>query len=858
MKEENINLIYVKDHKFGEEYETLLIDVNGEHCDIFIEMNDIFYTKGYSYYVLKDDKYEELEYCNKDVKQEFLRLSEEGNLYFPSEKRWLIKKKIIDSDILKNRKEEYDGENAHIEGKEMKRASGKESTIRQKELIELKYIFYDYETVVDYSREDVLIPISLGFVEVDKTDIETLSITDRYDVLEEQIEAKKKARKDCMEKLETKVVVRCGEDCTESMYDVIRNSVNTMYTLVSFNGAKFDHYLLYKSLLKICPDVLSKVFFVKNDLLNFKIQGVHELFDLHKYIPSSLKEACKDFNLGEYSKKEIDFNEIQKRYDDEVNEEIFLKKLREDDKFIEYQKYDILSLLKLFVEYKNSLSEIMEHVIKTRQFEMTDYKTIGGLMKEVMNEHVDTKNINIPIFKKSMIKYYKDLIKYRVGGRVDLFNGIQKIEGQICSPDLSGSYPYNMAINPVYYPCGEIKEVNTFEEMPEDKIGFFYVDNINQRHLKLKIIPEKNKDGTNDWKTMNILNGYFLSIVKINMLKKLGCDIKIRNGIYFTDKIKSCELFEFILGLMKFKTDQDIKKEKGEDYNNSIRTCIKSLMLILSGKLAEQLYCTKTMIMSENEMKMMGLTCKSMELKSIIGDKGLVVCDIGEEKALQKSQPIYLSTLIYDYSHEYMINSIWGKINYKDLIYCDTDSCKLRKETFELWKEEVKDKEVPHWKEVEEYDSRYKTSKMYADSNIDKVIGSFQDEYKTNEINISYWLQKKSYFVGNTNNELMKNNKMIFKGIKENDKYIDGNLLKVIKDNYINFFENLYRKRTVDVLCSSIHKDKNQISLVLKKQTKTIRIIDERELYIKREICKIKKDVQELNKQIKYVNGLIF
>ena len=144
---------------------------------------------------------------------------------------------------------------------------------------------------------------------------------------------------------------------------------------------------------------------------------------------------------------------------------------------------------------------------------------------------------------------------------------------------------------------------------------------------------------------------------------------------------------------------------------------------------------------------------------------------------------------------------------------------------------------VPHWTEVEEFDERYKTHKLYEPNS--KVYGSIEDEYKGNGNNLNIFLQKKTYLSCNTiKYDELKNKdyatereKKIsikkavnfhFKGIGANDmvvssdkKTLNNNELhhlynspdiKRIKDSYVEFFEDLYKNKTTNILTCSLQR----------------------------------------------------
>jgi hypothetical protein len=145
---------------------------------------------------------------------------------------------------------------------------------------------------------------------------------------------------------------------------------------------------------------------------------------------------------------------------------------------------------------------------------------------------------------------------------------------------------------------------------------------------------------------------------------------------------------------------------------------------------------------------------------------------------------------------------------------------------------------VPHWHEVEAYDPRYKTHKLY--SSTSKVFGSFEDEYSKYTYDKSYFLQKKMYFCSGTQidkktKEVVPCSTFHFKGISDNDIFIkdheddhDGFIRDLecvkamtqkekfehynttekirIKDDYIGFFEQLHTQKHADVLTFSMQR----------------------------------------------------
>lgn len=790
---ENATYIYPYGCFFPESDHTIFIDIDGKHADLpldnIVQMNDFLFAESGNYYMKNENgEYEKTEYSEKQLYIEGKRITIDN-----------------DGEYIINNKPQVNG------------------LIKAKK-IEQCYIFYDYETVINFTNDNPIIPVSLAFVEVKREVFDGLSGHEKDDFINNLLKIKKD------------VLISHGRDCTKLLDQYISESIDKTFTLISFNGARFDHYILYNELTR--PDMrmhqnISNVFFVKNDLLNFKIHRRHELFDLCKHVKSSLERACEDYGIDlSLAKKKLDFFEIQQLYDtlgmDKFIEKISDRKNVVGDSYNEYIAHDIISMIAVMHKYSQSINSIL------KIDDITKHKTSGGMMTHILDKHLYKKQIKLPLFKKEQAQLYKDLKRSQVGGRVDAVNGVQKIFEQVASGDCSGMYPYVMAVLNVYYPHTAIKEIDSYEELPKNTIGFFYCSGIDQSHLESKIHPKK-VDNCNDWHTTEIINDVLLSTVRINWLKREGCPMTIGKGFYFTGKVKSCELFTFILDFMKTKTEQDnLKENKDPKYNESLRKTVKELMLILSGKLGEGLYLNKFIVVDEQTFNNEYRFNDNSEFVSTLSNGNAVInLEVSEEDALRHSKPIYITTLIYDYAQEYMYYMKWNRGEHNSKLYIDTDCEKELKESFDKWAKWALTQPVPHWPEVEKYDPRYKTAKLFAPTSQLKVIGSIADEYKDRKINFSYTFQKKRYCDGHTDEPDKVNFK--FNGIRNTDIFItDDKLIETykkanqkdlfyayhqhknthaIKNNYIAFLDCLADKKKCHVLVSSVTKNKNSIDL---------------------------------------------
>jgi len=653
-----------------------------------------------------------------------------------------------------------------------------EYNIEVKNICHLSYIFFDYETITDWSNNNVNTEYAISFFEITQRNFTNYA----YNLNEEEIIFREE---DCKN--------RIGFDCSNKFLDWIRiNELNKRFVFVSFNGSNFDNLILINKMMRDERFKVEKPLYVGNSLLDCKINGRHTFYDLRRHLMGSLKKNCKDFNIPEkYCKIELEMGhtEIQNYYNTHTKEE-FLEYMKNNEELTEYNNNDVYSLAYLFIKYYNVYSNIKGY--EEIQNKFTEYRTISSIIYKIFSMNINDKKILLP---KLTLQQYEDLQKYKTAGRVEIFGDkpIFLSDEEIVSMDVCSLYPYIMSILNVYYPCGEIKETNIYIK---DKIGFYYC-NIDQRALKTNnlpnIIPEKTKTA-NDWSSNKILNNYLISNISIELLKSyenIGVKCEVLNGFYFTDKIKGCELFKPILVLMGLKNIQDdYKNIKSDKYNSSLRETLKLLMNALSGKVIEGIHLDQTIINNDSLDDLVKLYAKKENGKinnlcviDCIDNNLILSYKRNIEDLINKQRPIYLGCLIYENARKYMYENIYSKIGLNKMLYTDTDCGKFRKTDFDIWAIWAKNQPVKHWREIEDIDKRYKEHKLYNEKS--KVFGSFENELKPN--NVFYALQKKFWLVANKNDKgEITYIKTRFKGINPNSLIIPDTINDIVLRTYKN------------------------------------------------------------------------
>ncbi len=635
-----------------------------------------------------------------------------------------------------------------------------------------KYLFFDYETVIDFNHSSCMKAYSLSVLMLTEDELYRLG---RADKANNKIfyEKDENGVYEPIGKTGVKVVneirsLNCatfmGYDCNEKFIRwFCEKQRNQTFCFVGFNNVNFDNFILLDALLRfnqhtnrVCYNV-NNVFYNGSQLLNFTINGRHTTFDIHKHLTmGSLASNCEGFKINCCTKKSFNHSLAQKLHE----EGKLIEYINTNEELQTYNEFDVLATAVLFYKYRKALTTIPS--IKKYGFNLKEHTTIGSLIYKGFTDHIgkNLKKTNDErpegveevkrFFGKLKYEQYKDLQKYKIAGRVELFNGVKKIEERMASTDVCSLYPYVMSVLDCYYPCGEIIEVDDYKG--DDEIGFYYCD-IDQSKLEAQNLPKiyaEKKPLENNWEHNVILNDYLISNVMIGLLRQYGCDVVVKNGFIFTSKRKSCEMFGFLLDLMKAKNEQDhFKATKDPRYNPALRETLKLLMNSLSGKVIEGLHTEKTSDFDNEEqfLKIQG-KAKSINFINCVGSKLFATYNVDEESICEAQQrPIFLGILIYDYAKRYMYQNSYSKIGLDKLIYTDTDASKFPYTEMTKWRNWIETNNiiVPHWPEVEEYDPRYKNHLIYDPNS--KVFGSYEDELEDMiaENYVFYCVEKKSW-----------------------------------------------------------------------------------------------------------------
>jgi len=631
--------------------------------------------------------------------------------------------------------------NIYLDEKEIYKASMVNKITKNKEFVTTQYVFFDYETIVDFEHHNCMKEYSLSILSLNEEDLAALDQADKTG----DVRTVNEVRKLCC-------TTFLGHDCSQQFIKwILENQQHRAFVFIGFNNVVFDNFFLLDALLRNAGKFkneydVSQIFYNGSQLMNFLINGRHTTFDIHKHLVGSLASNCKSFQINCCSKKTFDHAKAQELYD----EGKLIDFINTSPELKEYNEFDVLATAVLYARYSNALKEI--ECTSEYGTNLYKYKTIGSLIYNVFEDHTLAAKISLPTIPW---KWYKELQRCKVAGRVEMFNGVTELFERIASTDVCSLYPFVMAVLNVYYPAGDkIIEVDSYQG--DDTLGFYFCD-FDQSNLMAKNLPNiyPLKTGIeNKWDHEGLIENYCISNVMIGLLKEYGCKVVIRNGFVFPSKVKSCEMFKFQLDIMKAKNLQDKLKDSRDpveaaQYNSALRDTLKLLINSLSGKVIESLHTEKVEDIScAVDFQKIKEKAVSINVINNIGSRVFVSYTVGEEDICERQQrPIYLGCLLYDYAKRYMYQMSYSKIGRDKLLYTDTDASKFPYTEMPRWREWIERENivVPHWKEVEEYDPRFKTHLIYQPGS--KVFGSFEDELEdmVGENYTFYCLQKKSW-----------------------------------------------------------------------------------------------------------------
>ena len=307
----------------------------------------------------------------------------------------------------------------------------------KKEKLDRIYSFFDYEAALDLNTPGLPFKeYSLGYWTISESDLNKLVSSLKKNCNQDELLLRLKKSKQC----------NCfvGEDCTKMYLEYLRKLPNSSVVLVGFNNSNFDNFFILRELERSYADDKNEfdydVFYNKNSIINIKFFNRIEVFDLAKHLTNgSLRYYCESFKV-QASKVDFDHSIAQDRYN---NGTLYEKEFMEE--FIRYNLFDSVSTGLLFHAYNSTINDIVffrspkkDHkLIHIGDKDLIQYKTIGGLMWNVMLKYWEELEIKVPKFKvpelfKSGDDYLKALDNISKYKKVEKYVKVGNCQCGIC------------------------------------------------------------------------------------------------------------------------------------------------------------------------------------------------------------------------------------------------------------------------------------------------------------------------------------------------------------------------------------------------------------------------------------------
>lgn len=530
-----------------------------------------------------------------------------------------------------------------------------------------RIIVFDYETTCDHLG--TLEPYALGYLVLDPAD------GDDFAARAGEV---------------AQIIRRRGENryaVTAPLLDELANAApDVRYTLVSFNGARFDHYLLAQAANN--RGVLSSVFATTSGGIRALTIGRHQTLDLAKLAPAmSLASACRGFRTSPSKMDGFSHVDVQR----EANAGRLYEWLDENrGQLAEYLGRDVLSTASLFVKLTKTLTAITGKPC----YGDGAIGTIGGHAWALMSEKCSLPE------RVSTHEIDKTIRSAIVGGRVQCYGTERRIEEKrLHMVDFASLYPTAMAAvdkaDSVFpadelwgvYPSGrENSEPTHVKTWTQGEVGIYRTTIHEQPPGLPNVLPRRGE--TLEWDYRGEFECWATHI-DLALITRHGGRVTVHEG--YTWPVHRKGLFRpFIAELAAGKDEQDrLAAANNPEANPALRMVLKLLMNSASGKCCQNNYDdvvelatgSSAQLAVENKMD----RTKPITYVPLGGETCIIIGKKIDEKIYKKTaKPSILAVLIYAYSRAL----VWRTLCQHNVIYSDTDSGLFRPADYKRLREQ--------------------------------------------------------------------------------------------------------------------------------------------------------------------------
>lgn len=535
-----------------------------------------------------------------------------------------------------------------------------------------RIIVYDYETT--YEPDGELTPYALGYIVFDPTD-PSVKDADRH------LFAGRAAQV-------TQIVRRPGENrfaVSQPLIDeILRAPDDVRFTLVSFNGARFDHFLLAQAANN--RGVLTSVFATSaGGLRSLVVAGRHSTLDLAKLVPAtSLDAACEGFKTSPVKVRGFSHVTIQREHE---AGRLYTWLAENGGQLCEYLAADVLSTASLFVLLAQALKQVTGQPV----YGNAAVQTIGSHAWALMSAKCELPK---RVADQELDRTIRSAI---VGGRVQAYTDERVIEEeQLAMVDFASLYPTAMAAVPKaqscfyplerwgVYPAGAANgEPTRVDRWTPGEVGVYLVRILEQPPGLPNVLPRRVEGEPLDW----AFRGQFETMathIDLSLISRGGGSFVVQWGLVWP--VVRLGLFRpFIEPLAALKDEQDqLKAAKAPGFNPALRMVYKLLMNSASGKTAQRNYDECVTLATGSAQQLAAEAKMDADRPRTWIPLGGETCIIIGSKPSEKvytarAKPSILAVLIYAYSRAL----VWRTLCQHNCLYSDTDSGLFRMADYE-------------------------------------------------------------------------------------------------------------------------------------------------------------------------------
>jgi uncharacterized protein YprB with RNaseH-like and TPR domain len=460
------------------------------------------------------------------------------------------------------------------------------------------------------------------------------------------------------------VNISYGKNCCDDLLNYL-NVVEDKF-ICAYNGSGFDFYILL-NLLKDKGHNIDDIILANGSILSFKFGKNNKVFDLYRFINSSLDNACNAYKIKNHKIKfdvlKIQSWELAEKYRNEVEP---------------YLKFDVLSLSELFFAFNDFMFE-------TEKINITKYITLSHLSYCIWSSKLE-EYIELPDLKKydfikratygartyPLQKNYKSKLYDEVINNKTSYDELIKSQDYIFNADVSSLYSASMKgfdLIETKYPIGK----SYWSEEPEkqfknNKIGFYEIEFECPKDLIIPILPRKTQEGGLEWSLYNGVGVYTSEDVKNSI-----------NAGYKVKFINKCLIYEktgnpFIKYVDKF---YQMKKDADEEKNDVKRGVAKLMLNALYGKMLQKAIFNNTQVINNYSQLMEFYRNHTITDICNLDDNKLLISGDVIEKESRITKPCQLGAFILGYSRSIMLfymKAIDPELKTHIFTYTDTDS----------------------------------------------------------------------------------------------------------------------------------------------------------------------------------------